>query len=196
MKALLLKDSYVLLKQMRFFFVLMAIFAVLPSFSMASFALVYSAMLPYTALAYDERSKWDTLAAMLPYTSYDIVAGKYVLGYLCTGGILLVSAAARLVTAKAFEIPMLLVLASVALLLMALTLPLMFKWGVEKGRLLFVFLMVGMAMASSSAVTLLAVDTTGTGASPLIPICLFGAAVLCQFVSIPVAIRCYDSRKG
>ena len=40
--------------------------------STASFAFVYSAMLPITAMAYDERSKWDKLAAMMPYSKRSI----------------------------------------------------------------------------------------------------------------------------
>ena len=39
-------------------------------------------MLPYTAMAYDERSKWNQLAAMMPYSDRDIVLSKYVFGWL------------------------------------------------------------------------------------------------------------------
>ena len=196
MKALLLKDSYVLLKQMKLFLVLMAVFAAVPSSSLVSFAFIYSAMLPYTALAFDERAKWDTLATMMPYTSFDIVASKYVLGNLCTGGIFLVAMAGRLVTWRAKEIPMLLMLASAGLLLMALTLPLMFKWGVEKGRMFFVFIMVALAMASSTAATFfMGFDAAGKGVSFLLPVCALGVVALCQMVSIRIAVRCYDSRK-
>lgn len=88
MKGLLLKDWYTLIKQMKIMLVLMLVFACVPGYSMAAFAVVYAAMLPVTALAYDERSKWDELAAMLPYSVKEIVGGKYVLGVTarCSGG--------------------------------------------------------------------------------------------------------------
>ena len=73
MKGLLLKDWYTLIKQMKIMLVLMLVFACVPDYSMDAFAVVYTAMLPVTALAYDERSKWDELAAMLPYSVREIV---------------------------------------------------------------------------------------------------------------------------
>ena len=88
MKGLLLKDWYTLIKQMKIMLVLMLVFACVPGYSMAAFAVVYAAMLPVTALAYDERSKWDELAAMLPYSVREIVGGKYVLGVTAVAAIL------------------------------------------------------------------------------------------------------------
>ena len=55
MKGLLLKDWYTLIKQMKIMLVLMLVFACVPGYSMAAFAVVYTAMLPVTAFAYDER---------------------------------------------------------------------------------------------------------------------------------------------
>ena len=66
MKALLLKDFYVLWKQMKAFLVLILLFSALPGSYNAIFAVTYAAMLPYSCVAYDERSKWDQLAAMMP----------------------------------------------------------------------------------------------------------------------------------
>jgi hypothetical protein len=100
MSALLRKDYYTLLRQMRFFLFMIVIFAVLPGVSMAGFAVIYAAMLPITALAYDERSKWDSLAAMMPYTPKQIVASKYVLGYIGIALAGLLALAAQFITAQ------------------------------------------------------------------------------------------------
>lgn len=97
MKGLLLKDWYTLIKQMKIMLVLMLVFACVPGYSMAAFAVVYAAMLPVTALAYDERSKWDELAAMLPYSVREIVGGKYVLGVTAVAAAGAVAAAAQLI---------------------------------------------------------------------------------------------------
>lgn len=68
MKGLFIKDLYTLAKQMKIFLLMIVVFAVVPNGSMAGFAIVYSAMLPMTSLAYDERSHWDELAATMPYS--------------------------------------------------------------------------------------------------------------------------------
>ena len=95
-KALLLKDWLVLSRQMKVFLVLIAVFSAVPVLSVSSFAIVYSAMLPYTAMAFDERDKWDRLAAMMPYRESDLVLSKYLLGYAGLAGVLAVAACSRL----------------------------------------------------------------------------------------------------
>lgn len=57
MKALIKKDFFTVLKSMKVFLLLFLLFAIIPDSSASSFAIVYAAMLPLTALAYDERSK-------------------------------------------------------------------------------------------------------------------------------------------
>ena len=86
MSALIRKDFYVLWKQMRFFLLLVIVFSVIGSEFYTIFAVVWASMLPYTALAYDERSHWDQLAAMMPYSTRNMVLSKYVLGWLCMAG--------------------------------------------------------------------------------------------------------------
>ena len=57
MQALILKDFYVMWKQTRVFLLVILVFSAIPGSFNAVFAVIYSAMLPYTAMAYDERSK-------------------------------------------------------------------------------------------------------------------------------------------
>lgn len=154
MKGLLLKDWYTLIKQMKIMLVLMLAFACVPGYSMAAFAVVYAAMLPVTALAYDERSKWDELAAMLPYSIKEIVGGKYVLGVTAVAAAGAVAAVAQLILSRfgwtqfdaeaAFA---LLFTACLALIMLAIYLPVMFRLGVEKGRVLFTILICASAAA-------------------------------------------------
>jgi energy-coupling factor transporter ATP-binding protein EcfA2 len=58
------------------------IFTIIPNMNLSSIAIVYAAMLPITVIAYDERSKWDQLAAMMPYSKRELVFSKYLLGYI------------------------------------------------------------------------------------------------------------------
>ena len=85
MKALIQKDVYVLWKQMRIFLLVMLVIMVGNGSFGSVFVVLWCSMLPYTALAYDERCKWDQMAAMMPYSPRDLVLSKYVLGWLCAG---------------------------------------------------------------------------------------------------------------
>lgn len=154
MTGLLMKDFYTTVKQLRYFLLFVVLFSFIPNFAAGSFALVYAAMLPITAIAYDERAKWDRLAAAMPYTPFQLVFSKYLLGYLLTAGALALALIARttaqLVTRATPEPESLftyLMLAAAALLMQAINLPLMIKLGVEKGRLLFMLLIAAFLAA-------------------------------------------------
>lgn len=144
MKALLIKDFYMLIKQMKIFIIVILVLAIMPGTSVAAFAIVYSAMIPMTAIAYDEGCKWDRFAAMMPYTVKNLVLEKYVFGYLMVTFAAIISALSKLitglVTGSGFDVQNLVVIAVVvciALTMQALNLPFVYKFGVEKGRFVY-----------------------------------------------------------
>ena len=201
MKALILKDIYVIWRQMKYFLVMILIFSALPSGFNNAFAVVYAAMLPYTALAYDERSKWDQLAAVMPYSTRDIVLGKYVFGWLCIGAAavlsLLFQAVLALLGSRAFAPAMMAMAALGGLCILAISLPVMFRFGVEKGRMamfLVIFLVCGTAGAIASiAASGDAAKFASQGAALVI---LLIAAVVLTAVSIPRSQRFYRKQMG
>lgn len=144
MKGLLIKDFYTLTKQLKMFLLLIVFFSFLPGSSTSAFAVVYSAMLPITALAYDERSKWQELAAMMPYSARNLVLEKYLLGYICVAAAAILSFVVKIAFSFFSSEPTtvnifieLLPIVCLASLFLAVNLPFMFKMGVEKGRLAF-----------------------------------------------------------
>ena len=150
MTALLLKDFYTILRQGRLMLVFVLVFALIPGLNAAGLAIVYAAMLPYTALAYDERSKWDAYAVMLPYSRTTLVSEKYLLGWVATGVAALLSLAGGILlgTDPMEALVTTLSVAGVALLMLAVSLPFMIRYGVEKGRMLFLafFFLIVMGM--------------------------------------------------
>ena len=165
MKALIIKDTYVIWRQMKYFLILILIFSALPSGFNNAFAVIYTSMLPYTALAYDERSKWDQLAAMMPYSTRDAVLSKYVFGWLCIGGAAVLSGllqmALSLVVDRVF-LPGVMVLSVLgAVCILAISLPLMFRMGVEKGRLAM-FLVIFLVCGAAGAIAHIA-ESVGSG---------------------------------
>ena len=202
MKALIIKDTYVIWRQMKYFLILILIFSALPSGFNNAFAVIYTSMLPYTALAYDERSKWDQLAAMMPYSTRDAVLSKYVFGWLCIGGAAVLSGllqmALSLVVDRVF-LPGVMVLSVLgALCILAISLPLMFRMGVEKGRLamfLVIFLVCGAAGAIAHIAESVGSGTVFAFQGPVLGVTLLAALVLTA-VSVPLSMRFYDKRQS
>ena len=202
MKALILKDTYVIWRQMKYFLVMILIFSALPNGFNNAFAVVYASMLPYTALAYDERSKWDQMAAMMPYSTRDVVLGKYAFGWLCIGGAAVLSGllqmALSLVVDRVF-LPGVMVLSVLgAVCILAISLPLMFRMGVEKGRLamfLVIFLVCGAAGAIAHIAESVGSGTVFAFQGPVLGVTLLAALVLTA-VSVPLSMRFYAKRQS
>ena len=202
MKALILKDTYVIWRQMKYFLVMILLFSALPSGFNNAFAVIYTSMLPYTALAYDERSKWDQMASMMPYSARDVVLGKYVFGWLCIGAAALLSGllqmALSLVVDRVF-LPGVMVLSVLgAVCILAISLPLMFRMGVEKGRLamfLVIFLVCGAAGAIAHIAESVGSGTVFAFQGPVLGVTLLAALVLTA-VSVPLSMRFYTKRQS
>ena len=205
MKGLIQKDVYVLWKQMRIFFLVMLVIMVGNGSFGSVFVVLWSSMLPYTALAYDERCKWDQMAAMMPYSPRDLVLSKYVLGWLCAGAAGAVVLAVQAII-RVLHLPMatgspLAVLISfcASASVLAITLPVMIWFSVERGRMvmfLVIFLVCGAAGALGTVT--ISVDQTAGGIQSLFGffmLILPVAAVVLTAVSIPLSMRLYAARR-
>lgn len=202
MKGLLLKDFYTLTKQMKVFLAIILIWTMIPGFSASSYAVIYAGMMPVTALAYDERSKWDHLAAMMPYTTGSIVLSKYVLGYILVGLVALLSFIVQLVMSLAQGTPlglehvfMIVSVVSVAFIFQAINLPVMFRLGVEKGRYIF-FLLVAAFISALTVFQSRLVDVFQNIAirPGLLAVIFIVTTLVLNVLSIGLAIRLYKSK--
>ena len=195
MKALILKDLYVLWKQMRVFIVVLLVISISNGTFGSGFIVLWVAMLPYTAMAYDERSKWDQLAAMMPYSTRDLVLSKYVLGWLCTGAAgIVVRAVTVSPEAGVLNIVLISVCASVCVL--DITLPPIFWFGVERGRMvmfLIVFLVCG-GTGALGTVTGSVEQSSIQGLLGFLTLALPVAAVALTVISVPLSLRLYQRR--
>ena len=203
MKGLLLKDTYTLLKQLKIYLLFVVILSVIPSGNFTtSMAIVYAAMLPITAIAFDERCKWDQLAAMMPYSKRSLVVSKFLIGYISVAFCLLLSMGMQALI-SAFgghpfttEAALTAVLTTFAgLILLAVNLPFMFWLGVERGRVVFLVLIaatvfIGM-MSADSAKKLLDVSTI----TPALLIGIGGLiAVAANVISIAASLKLYQKK--
>lgn len=200
MKALLKKDIYVLTRQMKFFLVVIAAFCIVPGINLSAFAIAYCGMLPYTAMAYDERSKWPELAAMMPYSSAALVLSKYALGWLAilAGGALTITA--QLLTAVLLPerftffpaaVPLSL---SIGFLVVALTLPPMFRFGVERGRMVLVLAVVALACGGAGFVQGAAEAGIASISKAFVLVGFPLLALVLSAVSVPLSIALFERK--
>ena len=150
MKGLLIKDFINLKKQGKvmlaliIFYIAFAIFEKNTGILNAIIVLV-AILMPVTSLAYDERDKWNRYALSMPVSRRQLVGSKYVLGMgTCVVGAILVfllSLAVEPLMVESSVSQMFLIsygVCVIGILLLSLFLPLLLKFGVEKGRLVMV----------------------------------------------------------
>ncbi|WP_290772236.1 ABC-2 transporter permease [Anaerofustis sp.] len=153
MKGLLLKDLYELLKQCRFIFFLCILYVFLSfvenGYFFVGFAIIFFAMLPTTIMALDERSKWEIYAVTMPYTRKEMVLVKYLLSFLGTFIVAFLYIVIQIVVSAFMKdgfvevinkMYVILPLMSVGILFSSINLPIVFKFGAEKGRFGTIFI--------------------------------------------------------
>lgn len=200
MRGLLLKDWLVIGKQTRIYFILMAAFALTPG--MGIYSIFFGALLPMTAFAYDERSRWDTMARMMPYSFFDMVAGKYLFGYLMVGGIVLLEIVIQILYCMIGISPLgmgqsiqgILIPAAIALIVMALQMPVIFWIGVEKSRIFLMFVTIGVMLGLQSAFSsiVLEFDVALPEWNMPVGLVIWGVTVIVQLVSLFVSKKLYQ----
>lgn len=201
MKGLLYKDLCVLLSEMKFMLLLVILFCLIPQrgdFFFGGFFFIYGGlMIPFSLMAYDERAKWDTLAAMLPYAPRDLVLSRYCMGWLIAAGSGVVYLLGRLAFSENNRITQadttaLLTMVGLFLLLQAIFLPILFRNGVEKARMMGILLLVVIAILVGGLTAIFSeLLPTLISLASFLP--LIGLA-LC-LASLPLSINLYRHRR-
>jgi hypothetical protein len=202
MKGLLIKDFTVLLKQLGLFLVIVLVFSAIPDSAFMGYAMIYTAMLPITAIAYDERSKWDELAAMMPYSPMQLVFSKYLLGYILVAAACVVSAIVHIIAAAVTHVPLgsetlslVVMYLCVAVSMVAVLLPIMFRLGSEKGRFAVIFICIFITVFSVANIEdIMGVVSVGMdGALAFLP-AMLAVAVVLNVVSIVISSKFYRKK--
>ena len=161
MKGLLLKDFYMTAKYCRSFLLIVVVFLAVSFFGKDNvFFILYpvliSSMIPVTLMSYDEHDKWNVYSLTLPYTRGQLVSAKYLTGLIFGSAAYVVSLAATIVRMQLngyFSLDSLLgmavILLALRMLAPTLLLPLVFKFGTEKGRIAF-YIMIGLMTAAGA----------------------------------------------
>lgn len=154
MKGLLLKDFCILKKQIKLmvvfviFYAIWAVAAKMPTM-MGTMVILLSIMMPISSMSYDEAGQWYRYAFSLPIPRRTLVLSKYVLGFLVSLGGLVVSAIGNIIILaltnreNALESWLTIIgFLELGVIFLSIIIPILFKYGVEKGRLFIVVIAV------------------------------------------------------
>lgn len=151
MKGLLLKDWYLSLKYLRSMFVIILAFMGASVFQPEnSFFTIYPcvmvAMLPVSLFSYDDREKWNVYVQAFPVSRTRYVTEKYLFGAISVAAYLALMSLFYLLAGvdglgETFTISL-----SLGLLASGIMLPILFRFGAEKGRIAYLFF-IGLVIA-------------------------------------------------
>lgn len=149
MKGLILKEMYMSAKYFKSFIFIVAVFLGISFFGdnnlmFIAYPCLLTSIMPITLIAYDERCKWDIFSQTLPYTKSQLVSSKYLAGLIFSTVAYILSIAVltlKMFTNQNFNMDEIIfyaiIMLIVALFCPALILPFVFKFGTEKGRIVF-----------------------------------------------------------
>lgn len=204
MRGLLRKDIYVMWDQMRVLFVLAVVFSLLPwtaAFG-STYAMMLGFMLPFSTVGYDERCRWDKLAAMLPYTPGQIVGSKYLLSglmlLLSVGVILLGQVIRGVIGRTGVDWGEFTQLSGIAIFLfgglMLVSLPLLYRFGAAKGRWLTLGALGVLTLGGTALYGVLRPHLTG-GTAALAALLGVAAMAALAVLSFRLSARFYRRRR-
>lgn len=180
MKGLLLKDWYQVRTSMKTMYLTVAFVLVILVFSTSnayvfpvSYAAVFLGILPVNLLTYDQSVGWVEYGRTLPVSKKTLVAEKYLIGLFIT-----VISLRTGTTPDKDALSLLAGIVCAILLINGISLPLLYRFGAEKARMIYVLTFAGLgALLGGGGAVMDELQQNGPGSGPL-PVPLWLAAVL------------------
>lgn len=171
-----------------------------------SFFLFYpcmiSGMIPVTLLGYDERNRWNEYSGTLPYSRAELVTVKYLIGLICQGTMMLLillgyaiknSITGTFRTEEFLSIVWILI--TVSLLATAISLPFIFRLGIEKGRVAYYISLGIVAALCVIGSSFVSGDLTGGVSVPYALPAACGVSLVLYALSWYCSVRFYQKRE-
>lgn len=213
MKSLVLKDLYTVLHNSKAFLVMIVAMGFFLSFTSEGsggfytiFCCIMCAMLVVTTFSFDNLCNWEPYAMILPITRRDVVKGKFALLLLVSAAGALVGFALSVLTSTVLpgltldlkeQAFYLLPGFSIALFMGSLSIPLIFKFGAEKARLL---LMASFALPAVALVLILrALEKVGVSLTDQMVIGFFSLSpvlvLVFAFLMYLISCRIFEAKE-
>ncbi|MDF2540671.1 MAG: hypothetical protein K0S47_389 [Herbinix sp.] len=206
MKGLLLKDALTLKKQGKIILIMVVFYTIYSASTknismLGAMVTLLCAMMPITTLSYDEFCQWDKYALSMPVSRNDIVLSKYIFGVILdllgVAVVTVISLVIVLVT-KTIDVKETLIttvaIGGVALVFLSIILPLLFKLGVEKGRLMLMVVVFVPTMLAMIAPNL----NLPMPSEQMIKYAIYASpivVILILLLSMQISIRIYNKKE-
>lgn len=211
MKGLLLKDWYQVRTNMKTMYLTVAFVLVIWVLSTSSayvfpvsYAAIFLGILPVNLLTYDQSVGWVEYGRTFPVSKKTLVAEKYLIGLFCAaaavviGGLFVTVIPLRTGTTPDKDALSLLAGSVCAILLInGISLPLLYRFGAEKARMIYVLTFAGLgALLGGGGAVMDELQQNGPGSVPLWLAAVLLLAVLALYaVSWRVSVAWYGKYK-
>lgn len=145
MKGLLLNDWFIIWKQCWMQILCIIIFGLLSILgdnqNFLLFVVLYSALLPQTVMAYNEKNKWDKMALTMPVSRDQVVGERYLMSFLLVTAAFIIcivfSFIKTLIVGGNINVVLqfVLLMGGMTLIINSIYLPVIFRFGMERARL-------------------------------------------------------------
>ena len=207
MKGLLLKDWYQVRTSMKTMYLTVAFVLVIWVLSTSnayvfpvSYAAIFLGILPVNLLTYDQSVGWVEYGRTLPVSKKTLVAEKYLIGLFCAaaavviGGLFVTVIPLRTGTAPDEDVLSLLAGSVCAILLInGIMLPLYYRFGAEKARMLYMLMFAGMGAALGGGMVLM--DAVPEPGAAIAIVGVLAAVLALYAVSWRLSVQWYGKYK-
>lgn len=204
MKTLLIKDFCLMIKTCKMYFIMILAFFALSVFipersAIYLYAVIFVSLLSHSLLAIEERDGSDKYYLICPVSRKQIVTEKYVFSVIMITVISIAIAVLELV--KKTDISTILFILSLAIavgmIFPSLSLPIMFKYGYAKGKILFMCLggaigIVGAFLVNTESIL---ADTLGLVMNGFLPLILISVSAVIFVLSCLISVQLYQKRE-
>ena len=214
MKALLLADLYQAWINCKFYLLFVAVAAFVVATTggtddnntgsfMSVYPMVMCSMIGMSLTQLDEASHWNIYSQALPATRKDQVSSKYAVTLICFGVVLALFAVIFVTLALLGRMlwvqagVQLAILAVLGLLAPAFSMPAMFRWGSNKGRVIFLAVIVAVGFVAGFFFSTFPFDSFSLPDIP-VPVLIALAALIPVVLFVGswfLAVRWYEKRE-
>lgn len=206
MIGLILKDFFTQKKNLRTMLIFSLIFVGVFGFFngqigfVSSFILFFASILSLSAFSFDKYCSWDNYALTLPISRNKIVAARYltVLLLMCFAAaiaVLLILLLAQFKDTSPWEfITSIYIMISFLLILLSVTLPIIYKFGIEHGRLLMIGLILVPFMIIQIAINS-GLQLPSAQLVKLLSVFSLPCALVCYGLSYNIAAKIYLNKE-
>lgn len=204
MKGLLIKDFYLMMKTCRMYFLMILIFFVLAVVIPERSAIylydaIFMGMLSHTLLSLEDRDGSDKYYLICPYSRKQIVIEKYILSAILIAVISAVIAVLELIKKTDISEIMLILslVAAVGIIFPSISMPIMFKYGYAKGKIVFICLgaLIGICGAFFVNTTSFFSGALAQSINGFLPLILIVGSVLIFVLSCLISVRLFKKRE-